>query len=151
MDICRSRFYTTGNTITLIFIPSKFLALDSKSPFLPSTSPPPPLSFSLGWIADVIHVTSACITWLLYAFYTLLSDYFYNEASDGYIRVIDFGVPSSVYFLLLSAAWMPHFVLLLLANNPFRKWTSFVVTAIGILGQHVVAARSPCCRSLSAL
>ena len=133
--------------------PFPFPSLPSRSPFFPSESPPPhpPCHFlELGWVADVTHVTSACITWLLYAFYTLLSDYFYNDASDGYTTVIRFGVPSSVYFLLLSAAWMPHFVLLLLANNPFRKWTSFVITAIGILGQHVVAARSPRRRSLSA-
>ena len=35
---------------------------------------------------------------------------------------------------------MPQFVLLLLANNPFRQWSSFVVTFLGLLGQHAVAA-----------
>jgi hypothetical protein len=49
-------------------------------------------------------------------------------------------LPTSLYFLLLSIGWVPHFVLLLLANNPFRGLSSYVITGVGLAAEHGVAA-----------
>jgi len=51
-------------------------------------------------------------------------------------------VPRGLYFLGLSVAWVPHFVVLLLANNPFRDRRAYLVTVTGLLAEHCVAGVS---------
>ena len=84
--------------------------------------------------------TAVSITWLLYAFYILSIEYFLHPDSAAYIYIQAKGVPRSLYFLLLSLAWLPHFVLLLQGNNPYRsRAISFTITGAGLVVQHFVA------------
>jgi len=71
------------------------------------------------------------VTWLLYAFYTLMTEYFIHSGSGAYRKVQEAKprLPPSIYFLILSIAWFPHFILLLQANNPYRnRAISFMIT-----------------------
>ena len=82
------------------------------------------------------------VTWLLYAFYTLMTEYFIHSGSGAYRKVQEAKprLPPSIYFLILSIAWFPHFILLLQANNPYRnRAISFMITGTGLLVQHFVA------------
>ncbi len=85
--------------------------------------------------------TVTSFTWLLFSFYTLLTDYFVSEDSGTYRRMItELRVPMALYFLLLSLMMIPHFVILLIANNPFRHGSHYFVTScVGLVLQHVTA------------
>ena len=85
--------------------------------------------------------TVTSFSWLLFSFYWLLTDYFVNADSGAYKKIIiELGVPMALYFLILSFMWVPHFVILLIANNPFRHGRRyFVASCIGLMLQHVSA------------
>jgi len=85
--------------------------------------------------------TAVGVTWLLYAFYTLMLEYFIHPDSGTYMYIQAAKVPKSLYFLALSVGWVPHFMCLLQANNPYRsRAISFTITGTGIVLQHLVAA-----------
>ena len=65
------------------------------------TSRRPPWCSAADFTTDICRsrfYTSSTITWLLYSFYTLLIEYFYND--NGVYRIVK-GLPASIYFLLL--------------------------------------------------
>ena len=83
--------------------------------------------------------TTVSFTWLLYAFYSLLTDYFIDLNSEAYRYVLRSKFPQGLYFLGLSVAWVPHFVVLLLANNPYRGRYAYLVTIVGMSAEQCVA------------
>ena len=91
--------------------------------------------------------TSVSVTWLLFAFYSLLTEYFIHPDSQAHKDVSEMTMQTSgvtlgnsIYFLVLSVAAVPYFVLLLQANNPYRnRAISFLVTATGLVLQHIIA------------
>jgi len=71
-----------------------------------------------------------------------MTEYFIHSGSGAYRKVQEAKprLPPSIYFLILSIAWFPHFILLLQANNPYRnRAISFMITGTGLLVQHFVA------------
>jgi len=72
------------------------------------TSRRPPWCSAADFTTDICRsrfYTSSTITWLLYSFYTLLIEYFYND--NGVYRIVK-GLPASIYFLLLRYETEPR-------------------------------------------